>query len=429
MTWSTINKNNARVRIGSEGTFGTTSSNMLDLVVDMATDPLAKQATKMLPDKDVRRRRREAVAPVRGLQAESPVELALMLKRLANFIGSGSSPVAFSNASALSHQLVHRAMWGYELAPQGGTAVVSSSGSPVTSITITTGHDTRFALGQWIGIMTDAGLEPRRVVGITAGPPAVLTVWPALDGTPVVDTDSVHNGLNYCLPEAMDTSTFTVDRAFVETSTAETQKRSRGTYFDSASFDLKVGEVPTIKLGGKSIGHDGPGNLSLVTTPTSDDMGAPLVFDPHCYFDSTIVGKPSLAEVSEVSFKLTKKWQSVVGPGVNGTIRVVEVAGRDSPLEVTVKYHQGLAEYTAYNAGTLRHLILWWRDGSGSLARVAGLHFPRLLVVEEPQEEAVGELVFVTAKCHAMLDTTLSGANPALNLPEIEVSPAHFFLI
>jgi hypothetical protein len=394
--WNLLNKNNSRTRIGVETTLGTASTNMKDLVILDPAMPLAKNARKMLANKDQRRRRRDFVQPVKGLQIDSPIDMMVEAKRILTILDDSATPVAYSHADALSHQILMRAMFGAELTPAAGSTVAGSS-STTALVNVASGHGSRFVVGQVIGVTTSNGLEIRRVSGISTD---ALSVTPALSTAPAAGA-VVRNAYNY-MPTESDAVTHTIDHAYVESGTPENQRRARGCALD-VSLDLKVGEIPTFKVTGTSTVHDGPGDLSLSTAATDDDEGAPFVWDPALWL-SAASSAPTNAEISTLKLSLPHSWQRVMGPGVQGTSRMVEIASRDKPIVVELSGHMGTAEYAAWVAGTVRHLVTYALDGSGADARAIGLYFPRLVPMEEPTEVAEGELVFFSGKYLALQD-------------------------
>lgn len=423
MTWSYLNKNTQKTTLGAEATFGTIATTNLEVFLSDPADPLGKSSRKMLENNDTRRYRRDYVNPVAGLQNESPVELSVYLKGLVARLDKDATPVAFNNASALSHQLVHRAMWGAELTPAAGSLVVSSSGTPVDAITVTTGQGSRFVEGQVIIVETSVGWEVRRVKDVTGD---VVTVIPPCAGTPVDTTGKVLNAYNYYLDETMDTQSFSVQHTYVESAGVSTQRKALGCTF-SGSMDLKVGEVPVVKLTGKSATHTNPADLSITTADATDDMGSCLVWEPAGFFTSTLTAAPGAPDITEVTFNLNREWQDVPGVGVEGLQKRIESTSRGKPVEVTLKGVTGTGLFTAFDANTTYSLCLYVESGTGANARFAGVYFPSLVMVEEPVFEPIGELVGWSAKFRANKAVDIDAAPSSASSTALMLTNAIFF--
>jgi hypothetical protein len=148
MTWENVSKRNGIVWMGRESTFGTAASNMIALL-NRADPPWpnAGATQQMIGRQDSLTSRRAYQTPVKGMKSGSPVALSVDVKPTSGRLNAAASPVAFSNASALSHQLLWRAAMGGELTPAAGTTVDSYSAPDVT---VASGHGSRFAVGQWL---------------------------------------------------------------------------------------------------------------------------------------------------------------------------------------------------------------------------------------------------------------------------------------
>jgi len=415
MTWSNLNKHNANVWIGVEGTFGTTSSNMRPLII--ASDPPwpnAGQTTQMIQRTEARPSRRAYQQPVKGMESGSPVAFGVDCKPIATRLNASASPVAFNNASALSHQILWRAAIGAELTPAAGSAAVSYS---APDLTVTTGHGTRFVVGQWVAVVTSSGLEPRRVTAIATD---VLTLSPPLSGT-ISGGEEVRNC--YCYyPTEDDTTTYTVEHAPIEAGSNEAQTRGRGVVFNSPEIAVEFGGVPKLTLSGTSAAHDGPGDLSLSESAQTDDMGAPFAFDVSdgsgvVWLASSIASVPSASLIASMKVSYPRQWQAIMGAGgVSSLAAMKEVASPSQPITIELELRGGTAEVTAFASVTARHLILWSVYGSGTSARVIGFHFPNTIPVVEPVVQVSGELAFCKATLIAQRDTLASSDIGSANM-------------
>lgn len=414
MTWENLNKHSANVWIGVESTFGTTSSNMRPLII--ASDPPwpnAGQTTKMIPRAEARPSRRAYQSPVKGMESGSPVTFGVDLKPISTRLNSAATPVAYSNAAALSHQIVLRAALGAELTPAAGTAAVSYS---APDLTVTTGHGSRFTIGQWIGVVSSVGLEVRQVTAIATD---VLTLQPPLSGA-VVGTEEVHNA--YCYyPAEDDTTTYTIEHAPIEAGSNEAQTRARGAVFNNPEFSIAFGDVPKLTMNGTSAAHDGPGDLSLSEAAQTDDMGSPFAFDVSsgngsAWLSSSLASVPSAALITSAKVSIPRQWQEIPGAGgVSSLAAVKEVASPSQPITIEIELRGGTAEVTAFASMTARHLVLWSIYGSGTSARAIGWHFPNTIPAMEPVVQINGELAFCKATLiahqNSLASTDLGRAN------------------
>lgn len=423
MAWNTVHKVNSRTRIGLETTFGTTATTMKDLVLDRPTLPLGKATRKVIENLDQRRYRRRVTKPVKGLLAESPLEFPVQMKRLVTRLNAAATPVACTHANALSHQILLRLWMGTELTPAAGSLVVSSAGGPpINAVTVTAAQGARFVAGQMVGIETNhtTVIEWRRVIDVTGD---VLTVYPGLNGTPVNTTGVVLNAYNYHATSLTDTTSFTLEHAMVESATTETQQRAKGCY-GQVTCEFTVGDVPRYKMAGMSTTHSDPGDISLSLIATADDEGAPLVWDPIIYLTSSSAA-PSLATVDSLTLTVPRKYQRLVGPGVQGTAGVAEVASDE--VSVTLKGWVATSEWTAFLADTSQHLIAYCSDGSTTSYRAAGFCCPNMVRREYPQHEEVGDLVYFTAKYQCQQDTSITALPTPASTEAPTIAPVIFW--
>ena len=414
MTWENVNKRNGIVRIGRESTFGTASSNMKALLNRADPPwPLAGKTQKMIARQDSLTSRRAYQTPVKGMKSGSPVSLAVDVKPPSGRLNASATPVAFSHADALSHQLLWRAAMGGELTPAAGSAVVSVSSADVT---ITSTHGSRFAVGQWLLYEATAGtLTLHQVTGIATD---VLTVQPPLPGTPQAG-EVIRNLYNYYLAED-DTQTFTVDHAPIEAGSNEAQSRGRGCVF-SPELTLPLGEVPMLTLTGTSADHDGFGDLSLSETPVSDDMGSPFALDVSSgngglWLASSLSSAPSASLITAVKLTIPRQWQEIPGAGgVSSLAAIKEVASLQQQIQVELTLRGGTAEVTAFANMSSRHLVLFGLSGTGTSGRAFLVHVPKAVPATPPTVTPDGELAFcrmvLTAQRNSLGSTDLATSN------------------
>jgi hypothetical protein len=408
-----IHAQTSRTNIGAESTFGTVSSNMKHLQI-LEGDPVAELATQTAPHPAQVRRQREYVDPVQLTRKGSTLKLRAALKKVPAILNASATPVAFDHADALSHQLVMRAAFGGELTPAAGSTVASSSGTPVNSITVASGHGSRFVPGQVI-IVTGEG--PRRVKTVSTD---TLTLDPPLSGTPSVGT-VIRNCYCYHVVEK-DSQTFSVEHAPVESGTPAAEMRALGCH-GSAAFKFDVNALSEIELTLMAVHWQGPGDLSIGDAPSADDMGATLAWNPTVWLASSLATLPSASdEVATAAVTLPRKWQEVAGSTVNGVGSVHDVSGRAEPIDIDVEGLFDADWETRFTAGTTLSLVMFTTVGSGADARYAGLWFPTVRVVESPKRKTNEALLYSTAKLRAFMAVDIGGATPALSTAAIVTS-------
>jgi hypothetical protein len=347
------------------------------------------------------------------MKSGSPVALAVDVKPTSGRLNASATPVAFSNASALSHQLLWRAAMGGELAPAAGTTVDSYS---APAVTVATGHGSRFAVGQWfLYEATSGALSLHQVTAIATD---VLTVQPPLPGTPA-NGEVIRNLFNYFLTED-DTTTFTVDHAPIEAGSNEAQSRGRGCVF-SPEIGLTLGGVPMLSLSGTSADHDGFGDLSLSETAVSDDMAAPFALDVSSgngglWLASSLSSLPSASLITSLRLTVPRQWQDIPGAGgVSSLAARKEVAGPQQPIQVELTLRGGTAEVTAFANMSSRHLVLFGLSGTGTSGRAFLVHIPNAVPATPPTVQVDGELAFcrmvLTAQRNGLASTDLGSSN------------------
>ena len=415
-----VHTETSRTRIGVQASsIGTAASTMKDIeILGGGGSPLGKLTQKTEPNRAQVRRRREYKQPIKLTKVGSPVELATNVKGLATVLGTAATPVAYTNSSALSHQLLLRMLFGAELTPAAGSTVASSSGTPVDTVTVASGHGSRFVIGQII-VIERSGAAPwvRRVTGITSD---ALTVFPPLDDSPA--TSAVVRNCYCYYPGETDSTTFTIEHTAVESATPVTQKRAVGV-FGQGEFKLENDTAAELSFKGECLDWQGPDDLSISDDPVADDMGDPLVWSPTFYLGMTSGAAPSVAaDVASIKVSVPRKWQKVHGSVVNGVGSVHEVAGRGEPIEISVESLYDNAWWTRFGSDTDLNLLAYTCVGTGSSARVFGFYFPLVRAVETPADEVKEALAFAMVKLRAFQAEDISGATPALSVAQIRTT-------
>lgn len=408
-------------RIGVQSALGTASSNMRRLTLMGDGHPIATAARQVFANTSQNQRRRVGRRPINGPRVGASVSLPVHLRGVAAVLDADATPVAFNHASALPHQILWRAMMGGELTPAAGSTVASSSGTPVNSITVDTGHGSRFAVGQIIVPIIGGVPYPRRVTAISTD---TLTITPPLPSAPS-NGDVVRNA--YCYyPAERDSTVITVEHAQVEASGSTTQRRAVGVY-GGGEINLPTNEPASFTFNGTAVDHTDPDDLSISTDPAAELDGTELVWTPTIYLMDTMAAAPSVADVANLKVNVPRAWQTVPGSLINGIGSVHEVAGRDAPIPLDFEGLFDRAWWAAFEAGTDYSLLAFTTYGSGTSARVAGFYAGVTRLHSTPQVTDMGKLRAAKFTAVAELDTTIAGATPALNTAEIRTANLIFF--
>lgn len=408
-------------RIGVQASLAAASSNMRPITLMGDTHPIATAARQVFANTSQNQRRRTGRAPIKGPRTGATVTVPAHLRSVAAVLNAAATPVAYDDASALPHQLLWRAAMGAELAPAAGSTVASSSGTPVTSITVASGHGTRFVIGQMIVVVMGSTPYPRRVTAVSTD---TLTIAPPLPSAPSTG-DVVRNCYCYYPPER-DSTTFTVEHAQVEASGATTQRRAVACY-GGGEISLPTNEPASVTLNLTALDHTDPGDLSISTDPVAGLDGDPLVWTPTIYIMDTMSAAPSVAGVASLQVAVPRNWQTVPGSVLNGFGSVHEVAGREAPITLDFEGLFDSAWWTAFEAGTDYTVLAFTSYGSGTSARVAGFYAGVTRLHATPQATDMGKLRASKFQLVAELDTTIAGAAPALSTAEIRTANLIFF--
>lgn len=406
------------LRIGYQAALETASSNMIRLTQWGDDAPIGTAVRQTFANQSATARRRQGLPPIRGPRVGGSVGFTVPLRGVPSVLNAAASPNPFTHASALPFQLLWRAVLGAELTPAAGSAVVSSSGTPVDEIELTSTHGARFAIGQVVVPIIGGVPYPCRVADITTD---TLTITPPLPSgvTPSVG-DVVRNAYCYYPPER-DSTVFTFEHAQVEASGATTQRRAVGVY-GSGEINLTTNQPGSIVFSGTSVDHTDPGDLSISTNPANELDGSVLVWTPKLYLADTLSAAPNVSGLTSVKIRVPRSWQTVPGSTINGIGSVHEVAGRDAPVAIECEGLFNSDWWTGFESGTDYSFIGFTTYGSGTSARVAGFWAGVTHLAATPQVAALGKLRSSKFTLTCETDTTITGANPALNVAGIRTA-------
>lgn len=417
----------SRTRLGAQtSSLATAAAALKDLEIITATPPMADAVQKTATNNAQTRRRRDYRAEIKLSRSGSPVKLSAYVKGLSSVLNAAATPVAFTSSSALSHQLLLRAIFGAELTPAAGSTVASSSGTPVDEISVATGHGSRFVPGQIIVIERSAAAPwVRRVTAVSGDD---LTISPPLPSGESPSTSAVVRNAYCYFPGESDSQTFTVEHAAVDPSgSVESQVRALGVH-GGGSMKLGINEVAEYAFDGQSVSHTAPGDLSVSLDPVADDMGDPMVWQPTLWWGDLATAPSSVAELSVATLGVPRKWQMVPGAVLEGVGSVHEVAGRGDPIGVDCEGLFDSDAWADFASNAEKAFVAYTVIGVGSAARVVGFWCPRVIVQASPTMGAMESLLSRKFRLKALQAQDVAGATPALTTPGIQTANVVWFV-
>ena len=382
---------------------GTAAANMKRLLLSGRQQPFGAYKTQTLTPKDLGLYRHDPNAPIPALQFGAPVKLTVGIKGFPARLTASASPVDASNSGALSHTILYDHWMGGTRVGAGSTVAASPSPA-VGGCTVASGHGSRFAVG---GVVFING-EPTVITSISTD---AMTWSPDLPAAPAAG-DLVLNSYNFFRSEAQ-TQSLTIETAFYESGTPETQERGRG-IVGQCAWSADQGQLGTIAFDGMVTSHE-RGDLSLTVTETADDMGASARWDGQAYlFAAGTSTAPSHACLRSIKVTVPNKWAWVrCGSDENTINSAVATGGREDPITVEVSLRFDADLYDGFTAETLYRGIFYTKQGTGTAQRYIGWHFPTLKLTGEPQQSESEGLILVTASFVALQSTITSGSDIA----------------
>lgn len=411
------------VLVGEETTAGTTATNMRPLRIEGAAMPLAELAREMLPVERSSIYQHDGAAMVQGLERRAPVKIPLALKYAPSQLNSASSaPSATTSSTALSQEVLLKHWLGGRVASQG--SAVAGAGSTTTTVDVTTGHGSRFSVGQIVVVYVAGVPNIRKVTAISTD---TLTVWPALSAAPAA-AQLVLGSRTYYRAEAM-TSTVTVEAANVESGTPAAQQRGRMVRGQCA-MTMEIGARAMLAFDGVAQAYD-EGNLSVAYADIADDMGADVVWSGASYVFPTSDGSdPTHTCLEKITVAVPNTWrEQLCMSGTEGAAGVVMTGGRTpATVELTATWaRSGASLTTAYDAGTTFALLAYATRGSSTDQRWAGWIAPRMAFDGKPQRVDMDGEVMVVCKFRCLADTVAAGDPLSSSSTDAERSPISFF--
>lgn len=411
-----------KVLVGRENVaFGTTAAVMVPLTVEVPQLPMGEGGREMLANNGSSQYLHDNRPMIHGLERRQPVKVSMLARHSPAQLRTGTTPptAPSAGAGALSQDIVLEHWLGGFHANAGST----TAGTPtVNSIPVTTGHGSRFAVGQMV-IVFVAGVPtaPRQITAIATD---TLTIFPDLDVAPASGQVVLNSTCFYRVES--HTQTMTVEAAHYEASPTA-QQRGRGVRGQCA-WTAEVGDTCKLAFDGMLQARD-DGDLSISVSGSPEDMGAAVVWHGDSYFFGTNnSAAPTHSCISKIAIAVPNTWQEVmcVG-GVEGASGVVMTGGRSAPCTVEITLEFNTVVQAAFDAGDEMTLLVYATTGTGTDQRWTGWHFPRLAFDAEPTRVDDGGLVYTVAKFRALGNTTAAGDPLGASSTDLARSPVVFF--
>ncbi len=411
------------VLVGEENTAGTTATNMRPLRIEGAALPLGELAREMLPNERSSIYQHDNAAMVQGLERRAPVKIPMTLKYAPSQLTTASSaPTATTSSTALSQEVLLKHWLGGRVASQG--SAVAGSGSTTSTVDVTSGHGSRFTVGQMVVVYVAGVPNLRKVTAIATD---TLSVWPNLSAAPAA-AQLVLGSRTYYRAEAM-TSTVTVEAANVESGTPAAQQRGRMVRGQCA-MTMEIGARVGLAFDGMAQAFD-EGNLSITYADVADDMGDDVVWSGASYvFPSSDSSDPTHTCIEKMTVTCPNGWrEQACMSGVEGAAGVVMTGGRSpATVELTATWASSGASLTAaYDAGTTFAMLAYATRGSSTSQRWAGWIAPRMAFDGRPTRVDVDGEVMVVCKFRCLADTVAAGDPLSSSATDAERSPISFF--
>ena len=410
------------VLVGRESTAGTLATNMRPLRINGAALPLSDLAREMLANDRSSIYQHDSAAMTLGLKRRAPVKLPLLLSYAPTQLAAASSaPPAITSSTALSQELLLEHWLGGRVASQGSTVVSSAD---VRTVTVTSGHGSRFTAGQMVIQYVAGAPYPRKVTGIATD---TLSLYPDLPASPasgqaILGSRTFHRAESH-------TQTLSVQAANVESGTPASQQQARMVRGQCA-MTMEIGGTVGLAFDGVAQTWD-EGNLSISYTDVADDMGADVVWQGDSYFwDTSDTGAPSHVCLAKITVTCANKWrEQPCMSGVEGASGVVMTGGREpATVELTASWGDyGAAITTGYESGHTFSLLTWATAGATTMQRWAGWMAPQMAFDGKPQRVDMDGEVMVVAKFRCLADRTSAGDPIASSSNDAERSPLSFF--
>lgn len=391
-----------RTQVCIESTFGTFGTGT-DVYAESGI--FFEMKRKELPIKDERPRKFTHQKAVHGPKTWSG-KLTFNLKPDGTQLNAAATPATPPQG------ILAKALLGGESYGAGSTIASAASGS---SITVASGHGSRFSVGQWIAVGVSDVLYPTKVISVSTD---TLGLYPALPGTPA-SGQLVINGYNY-YPTQSNVQTLGIRHAKINAANlsddAQQWEFTGGT--GDLSLKLAMGEIAQMECDLRGVQWSGPSNApGLLPAPTaSDTMGAPWVVN-----EATGLWQP-IATTTRVHKPFRKLDVKLNGGmvhlaefgGVNGFTGVERVGGDYlfASAEIVKLYDSTFEGYYEGQDSLFFAVILTY--GSGTTKRFCVVELPTTYHLEKPLPQNDSDVVVLKHMLEALEDATISSPSTDL---------------
>lgn len=314
-----------------------------------------------------------------------------------------------------------KGLWGAVDSAAGSTVASATT----TTITVASGHGTRFAVGSWCAVITGSVVIPFQVTAVDGDE---LDVWPTLPGAPSA-ADVVLNGYNG-YPTASNVQSVGLQYAKINhanLSDYDQQWSHLGGTGDAAIM-LEAGKAAMLEYDLRGKPWTGPSTAPslLPASAASETQGAEFIVR-----NTTVLWQP-LATLTRVHCPVRKVSLKFNGAmkheeehgGVENCSGVARVPGKYcfAEGEITKRYDPTYDAY--YDAKTDLAFVHITTIGSGATAKLLVVHIPRMFLGQKPDNPADGGDIVQTHAWQAMRDTRCTGTGSTTDLATAPVRVA-----
>jgi hypothetical protein len=277
------------------------------------------------------------------------------------------------------------------------------SASTTSSVTVDTGHGSRFPVGTVGFAEVDGAMEPFYV---TARTDDALTPWPHFSAAPTETTGIVINSYTHYARDIAPVS-FSIHHAMA--GDADHQWKMIGCMATGlelvternalmrANFTFAIGDY-----------GDSPSNQGVSTAVGGDGMSLPFALkDSIVFFQPVATTTRSHLALRSInaSINLGNEYKTELGGAVQGKSGIVRTGVRNA-FDMTIQLSGSDVSYlSAFNNHTVMRLVILLPSGSGLTRRFVGLVLPHCTIRERPRT-VKENLVFTELVLQAQIDNT-----------------------
>lgn len=392
-----------RTKIGIESAFGTLAGTMVDIFPDAGgLLDLKQEQLKMRDERPTKTAHQQNVQGQKSWGGKLGFKLRPPALQLTSLASPATPP----------QMVATKALWGGEQKAAGSTV---ASSADTSTITVASGHGSRFPVGTWAAVVISGVPVPFKVVAVDADE---LTVFPALPSTPSTSA-VVYNSCTY-YPTQSNTQSISVQHAkpnAANGSDYDQQWEARGGTGD-LGFEMKTGQVPMCSFDLRGAPWSGPDSApGLLPAPFAEDtQGAPFVFN-----NATVLWQPVdtttrvHTPIAGVDFKFDGQMMHLEDPGgVEGKIGVERVGSEFMMVSGTIAKRFDATFDGYYSPSTPLWFCAMIPLGSGTSKRWAVVEVSTMFLAQKPGLADDGGMTRHQHEWEGLEDQTI--ADPATDL-------------